>query len=89
MTDLSLCVQVSSISELHKMWLFASVTPPQALERTRSPPPPPSTPGKLQQLKSAFALKSTELREQELIAAPSSDASSDSPLPKRTFIIHS
>ncbi|OWZ20607.1 Brefeldin A-inhibited guanine nucleotide-exchange protein [Phytophthora megakarya] len=39
-------------------------------KRARSPPAP-STPGKLRQLRSAFALKATELREHELIT-PSS-----------------
>ncbi|KAG7384054.1 hypothetical protein PHYPSEUDO_003024 [Phytophthora pseudosyringae] len=77
--------KVASISELHKMWLFASVTPPQILERVRSPPPAPSTPGKLRQLRSAFALKATEVREQEPLTAPSSPprvGSTDAKLPK-------
>ncbi|KAK1947378.1 Brefeldin A-inhibited guanine nucleotide-exchange protein 1 [Phytophthora citrophthora] len=77
--------KVASISDLHKMWLFASVTPPQLLERARSPPPAPSTPGKLRQLRSAFTPKATEVREQEPIAAPSSPShvsSMDSPLSK-------
>ncbi|KAF1782177.1 MABP domain [Phytophthora cactorum] len=77
--------KVASISDLHKKWLFASVTPTQVLERARSPPPAPSTPGKLKQLRSAFALKAAEVREQELITAPHSPsafASPDSPLSK-------
>ncbi|KAF1782174.1 Guanine nucleotide exchange factor, N-terminal [Phytophthora cactorum] len=81
-TNLFLFAQVASISDLHKKWLFASVTPTQVLERARSPPPAPSTPGKLKQLRSAFALKAAEVREQELITAPHSPsafASPDSP----------
>ncbi|KAG1711570.1 hypothetical protein DVH05_008819 [Phytophthora capsici] len=77
--------KVAGISDLHKMWLFASVTPPQILERTRSPPAAPSTPGKLRQFRSAFTPKATETREQEPIATPSSPSSvssMDSPLSK-------
>ncbi|ETL81061.1 hypothetical protein L917_18528 [Phytophthora nicotianae] len=77
--------KVASISDLHKMWLFATVTPPQVLERARSPPLTPSTPRKLRHLKSAFALKATEVREQKLISAPNSptaDTSPDSPRSK-------
>ncbi|GMF09401.1 unnamed protein product [Phytophthora lilii] len=80
----SLCAQVASVSDLHKLWLFASVTPPQILERGNQQNtcslPPPSTPGKLKQLKSAFSLKATEVREQELPATPTavlSDISTD------------
>ncbi|KAL3674688.1 hypothetical protein V7S43_000628 [Phytophthora oleae] len=85
LTDLALRAQVASLSDLHKMWLFASVTPPQILERSRSPPPAPSTPGKLRQLRSAFTPKAAEVREQEPIAAPSSPSrvsATDPPLSK-------
>ncbi|KAL4099478.1 hypothetical protein PRIC1_007282 [Phytophthora ramorum] len=65
--------KVSCISDLHKLWLFASVTPPQVLERgsQRNPRSPPPSTGKLQQLRSAFSLKATEVREQELLVEPS------------------
>ncbi|GMF38797.1 unnamed protein product [Phytophthora fragariaefolia] len=47
-------------------------------------PPPSSTPGKLKQLRSAFASKATEVREQELIAQslPSSSLTSVPQLPR-------
>lgn len=57
---------VANISAIYKKWLFATVTASQVHDRIRSPPQTPSTPGKLKQLKSAFSLKATELREQEL-----------------------
>ncbi|EEY64176.1 brefeldin A-inhibited guanine nucleotide-exchange protein, putative [Phytophthora infestans T30-4] len=41
-------------------------------KRARSPPLTPSAPRKLRHLRSAFALKATEVREQELICAPNS-----------------
>ncbi|KAF4141125.1 PH domain-containing protein [Phytophthora infestans] len=71
--------KVASINDLHKRWLFASVTSPQVLERARSPPLTPSAPRKLRHLRSAFALKATEVREQELICAPNSPSAAASP----------
>ncbi|KAE9344389.1 hypothetical protein PF008_g9243 [Phytophthora fragariae] len=83
--------KVACLNDLHKLWLFASVTPTQVLERGKqrnARSPPPTTPGKLKQLRSAFSLKATEVREQELLApsSPPPSVSTDPPLPRAKFI---
>ncbi|KAG6572886.1 Brefeldin A-inhibited guanine nucleotide-exchange protein [Phytophthora cinnamomi] len=84
--------KAASLSDLHKLWLFASVTPTEVLgrgkQRSARSPPPPTTPGKLKQLRSAFSLKATEVREQELLApsSPLPTVPTDPPLPRAKLI---